>query len=44
MRNLGIEELKNSGIEEFTFTLEDDRFDYGEERFITLGLSRVRLL
>jgi uncharacterized DUF497 family protein len=23
-----------------TFTLEDDRFDYQEERFITLGLLR----
>ena len=27
-------------FEGFTFTLEDDRFDYGEERFITLGLLR----
>jgi len=25
-------------FEGFTFTLEDDRLDYGEERFITLGL------
>jgi hypothetical protein len=24
----------------FTFTFEDDRFDYGEERFITLGLLK----
>jgi uncharacterized DUF497 family protein len=24
----------------FTFTIEDDRFDYGEERFITLGLLK----
>ena len=23
-----------------TFTIEDDRFDYGEERFITLGLLK----
>jgi uncharacterized DUF497 family protein len=23
-----------------TFTFEDDRFDYGEQRFITLGLLR----
>ena len=23
-----------------TFTYEDDRFDYGEERFVTLGLLR----
>jgi uncharacterized protein len=27
-------------FEGVTFTLEDDRFDYGEERFITLGLMR----
>ena len=27
-------------FEGVTFTLEDDRFDYGEERFITLGLLR----
>ena len=25
-------------FEGITFTLEDGRFDYGEERFITLGL------
>jgi len=23
-----------------TFTYQDDRFDYGEERFVTLGLLR----
>jgi hypothetical protein len=27
-------------FEGVTFTLEDDRFDYGEERFITLGLLK----
>ncbi len=27
-------------FEGITFTLKDDRFDYGEERFITLGLLR----
>jgi len=27
-------------FEGVTFTLEDTRFDYGEERFITLGLLR----
>jgi len=27
-------------FEGVTFTLEDDRFEYGEERFITLGLLR----
>jgi uncharacterized DUF497 family protein len=24
-------------FEGLTFTLEDDRFDYGEQRFVTLG-------
>jgi uncharacterized protein len=23
-----------------TFTMEDDRFDYGEQRFVTLGMLR----
>jgi uncharacterized DUF497 family protein len=27
-------------FEGVTFTLEDDRFDYGEERFITLGFLK----
>ncbi len=27
-------------FEGFTFTFEDDRFDYGEQRFVTLGLLR----
>jgi hypothetical protein len=27
-------------FEGFTFTLEDDRFDYGEGRFVTLGLLK----
>lgn len=27
-------------FEGVTFTIEDDRFDYGEERFITIGLLR----
>ena len=30
-------EIVFSGI---TFTFEDDRFEYGEDRFITLGLLR----
>lgn len=39
--------LKNHGLdfvdaprvfEGVTFTFEDDRFDYGEQRFVTLGL------
>ena len=39
--------LKNHGLdfrdapkvfEGLTFTFEDDRFDYGEQRFVTLGL------
>ena len=30
-------EIIFSGI---TFTFEDDRFEYGEDRFITLGLLR----
>lgn len=25
-------------FERLTYTFEDDRFDYGEERFVTLGL------
>jgi hypothetical protein len=25
-------------FEGYTFTYEDDRFDYGEQRFVTLGL------
>ncbi len=27
-------------FEGITFTLEDDRFNYGEERFVTLGLLK----
>ena len=27
-----------SGFESVTFTFEDDRFSYGEQRFVTLGL------
>ncbi len=27
-----------------TFTFEDDRFDYGEQRFITMGLLRGRVI
>jgi uncharacterized DUF497 family protein len=37
-----------AGIEEVfdgvTVTIPDDRFDYGEERFITLGLLRGRVV
>jgi len=25
-------------FESLTFTFEDDRFDYGEQRFVTLGM------
>ena len=27
-----------------TITVEDDRFDYGEPRFITIGLLRARMV
>ncbi len=28
----------------YTVTVEDDRFDYGEQRFITLGLLKGRVI
>jgi uncharacterized DUF497 family protein len=31
-------------FEGLTFTFEDDRFAYGEQRFITLGLLRSRVV
>jgi len=30
----------NQIFEGITFTFEDDRFDYGEERYITIGMLR----
>jgi uncharacterized DUF497 family protein len=39
IRNHGFDFVDAKEVfEGITFTLEDDRFDYGEERFITLGL------
>ncbi len=29
---------------DLTFTFEDDRYDYGEQRFITLGLLQGRFV
>lgn len=37
---VGIEEV----FEGQTVTIRDDRFDYGEERFITLGLLKGRVV
>ena len=46
--NLRKHEIDFVGIEEVfaaqTITIRDDRFDYGEERFITLGLLKGRLV
>ena len=36
----GVHDTVVSPFEGPTFTYEDDRFDYGEERFVTLGLLR----
>ena len=41
IRNHGFDFVDAGKVfEGITFTLEDDRFDYGEERFITLGLLK----
>jgi hypothetical protein len=37
---IGLESL----FEGYTVTVEDDRFDYGERRFITLGLLETRVI
>ena len=31
-------------FENVTLTIEDDRFDYGEERFVTFGILEGRVL
>ena len=39
LKNHGLDFLDASKVfEGLTFTFEDDRFDYGEQRFVTLGL------
>jgi len=39
LKNHGLDFRDASGVfEGLTFTFEDDRFDYSEQRFVTLGL------
>ena len=41
LRNHGLDFVDAAEVfEGATFTYQDDRFDYGEERFVTLGLLR----
>lgn len=45
IRNHGFDFVDAEEVfEGITFTLPDDRFDYGEERFITLGLLRATVV
>jgi uncharacterized protein len=45
LRQHGLDFADASAVfEGTTFTYEDDRFDYGEQRFITLGLLHGRVV
>jgi uncharacterized DUF497 family protein len=45
LRKHGLDFADASAVfEGTTFTFEDDRFDYGEQRFITLGLLHGRVV
>jgi hypothetical protein len=45
VRKHGIDFLDVASVfEGDTVTIEDDRFDYGEQRFITLGLLKGRVV
>ena len=45
LRKHGLDFLDAEGVfDGHTVTLEDDRFDYGEQRFITFGVSDGRVL
>ncbi len=45
LRQHGLDFADASAVfEGATFTFEDDRFDYGEQRFITLGLLHGRVV
>jgi uncharacterized DUF497 family protein len=41
----GIDFIKASKIfESYTLTIKDDRYDYGEERFVTFGILEGRVV
>jgi len=41
----GIDFINTSKIfDSYTLTIKDDRFDYGEERFVTLGILEGRVV
>jgi uncharacterized DUF497 family protein len=45
LRKHGLDFLDAESVfDGYTVTLEDDRFDYGEQRFITFGVSEGRVI
>jgi uncharacterized protein len=45
LRKHGIDFVGTQSLfEGYTLTMEDDRFDYGERRFVTLGLLEGRVV
>lgn len=45
IRKHGIDFVEvDSVFHDYTVTMEDDRFDYGERRFVTLGLLHGRVV